>query len=182
VSSVYRVKIMYDFYYIRSVLSHLRQNDTYRHLSALAIVYDVDMLIVGTSAPGVTGVAEATRLVDLTVTAQGLIVVGADLATRIDLLVAELHANALSRALLRILKSKKFHFPFYSCLFRLKERTKFLFHISNPISIYFFYFHVWYLCPFQSRLILISIQFKLYIFHIFHIFHIFLILKTRKVS
>ncbi|KYM82422.1 hypothetical protein ALC53_07112 [Atta colombica] len=83
-----------------SVLSHLRQN-TYRHLSALAIVYDVDMLIVGTSAPGVTGVAEATRLVDLTVTAQGLIVVGADLATRIDLLVAELHANALSRALLQ---------------------------------------------------------------------------------
>ncbi|KYQ59613.1 hypothetical protein ALC60_01279, partial [Trachymyrmex zeteki] len=80
----------------------LLQNDTYRHLSALAIVYNVNMLIVWTSAPGVTGVAEATRLIDLTITAQGLIVVGADLTTRIDLLVAELHANALSRALLQL--------------------------------------------------------------------------------
>lgn len=63
----------------------------------------MDVLIVGTSAPGVTGVAETTRLIDLAIAAKGLIVIGADLATRIDLLGAELHANALGRALLRAL-------------------------------------------------------------------------------
>jgi len=108
--------------------SHLWQNDihTHRHLSAFAIVLDVYMLIIEALAPGVTGVAEATCLIDFAVATEGLIVVSTDLTTRIDLLVAKLHANALGRAFLRALKSKTFHFPFYSYL---KKGTKCLLRI-----------------------------------------------------
>lgn len=63
------------------------------------------MLIVGASAPGVTGVAETTRLIDLAIATEGLVVVGADFATRIDLLVANLHANAFGRTLVRVLET-----------------------------------------------------------------------------
>lgn len=98
------MKIIYGFaaHEERSV-TPVTQRYTHRHLSAFAVVLDVDMLIVGTPAPGVAGIAETTRLIDLAVAAEGLVVVGADLATRIDLLVAQLHANALSRALFRVL-------------------------------------------------------------------------------
>jgi len=64
----------------------------------------VDVLILGSSAPGVAGVAETTRLIDLAIAAESLVVAGADLATGIDLLVTDLHADALGRALLRVLR------------------------------------------------------------------------------
>jgi len=66
----------------------------------------VNVLIIKPSAPGIAGVAEATRLINFTVATEGLVVVGADFATWIDLLVADLHANALGRALLCALQSK----------------------------------------------------------------------------
>lgn len=86
---------------------YLWHNNTHRHLSALAVILDMNVLIGGTLAPGVTGVAEAARLIDLAVASEGLVVVGADLATRIDLRVADLHANALGHALFRALKFKR---------------------------------------------------------------------------
>lgn len=107
----------------RSVSSYAWRNDTHGHLSAFAVVFNVDMLIVGAPAPGVTGVAETTRLIDFAVAAKGLIVVGADFATRIDLLVAELHANALGRILLRDLKSEEISFFF---LFLYKRKREIL--------------------------------------------------------
>lgn len=90
------------------------RESTHGHLSALAIVLDMNVLIERASAPGVTGVAEATRLVDLAVATEGLIVVGAYLTAGIDLLVADLHANALGRALLRVLKSGESRPCFFS--------------------------------------------------------------------
>lgn len=89
---------------------HDKIRNTHRHLSALAVILNVDVQIIGAFTPGVTGVAEATCLIDLAVAAEGLVVVGAYLATGIDLLVADLHANALSRTFLRTLKSKRLNF------------------------------------------------------------------------
>lgn len=91
------------------------------------------MLIVGAPAPGVTGVAEATRLIDFAVAAKGLVVVGADFATRIDLLVAELHANALGRVLLRDLKSEEI-----SLLFLFPSSRNLYFKFQNVLSIFFY--------------------------------------------
>lgn len=95
----------------------------------------MDMLIIGTSAPGVTGVAEAARLIDLAVAAEGLVVVGTDLATWIDLRVADLYANALGRAFFRALKFKRYIIPYVPFISPRKSRCigfLFFFRVDEP--------------------------------------------------
>lgn len=92
--------------YIRHCIldSSLKMVDTYRHLSAFPIVLNVNMLIVGSPAPGVASVAEAARLVDLAVAAEGLVVIVAHLSPGIDLRVADVHANAFGGVIVDSLK------------------------------------------------------------------------------
>lgn len=85
----------------------MRRINTYRHLSAFAVVHDVNVLIFSASASGIVGVAETTRLIDLAIAPECFIVISANFPSWIDLFVAYLDANAFGGVIVYSLKRRK---------------------------------------------------------------------------
>lgn len=67
----------------------------YRHVPALSVVIDLDVVVLLVLARGRLGIAQATLTVDLAIRVPGLIAVGAHATTQILLLGALRDADAL---------------------------------------------------------------------------------------